>query len=180
VRGFKTYSPALDTTFSDTGTGFSVGAVIEPMKSLRLIGNGFWSSGGGRYMIGQAPDFMVNADGSPSTIGSSSFLGGVEWQMKPPTMVFGYYGTVRIDQNVASDGGIPIGYGVPGSTAANRSIDETTAGFNHALFREARYGAMHLIAQYSYVTRTPWSVPEGTPLSAHVHMFYIAVRFVLP
>jgi hypothetical protein len=145
-----------------------------------LIGTGFWSSGGGRYVIGQAPDFMVNADGSPSTIGSTSALGGVEWQMRPPTMLFGYYGTVTVDQLVASDGGIPIGYGVPGSTSANRCINESTAGLNHAFFREARYGAMHLIAQYSYVKRTPWSVPEGTPLSAHAHMVYVAIRYVLP
>ena len=180
IRGYKTYSPVEDRSFSATGVGFSVTGVVEPIKGLSVIGTTLISDGGGRYMIGQAPDFMVNADGSPSTIGSSSFLGGVEWQVEPPTMLFGYYGTVRIDQNVASDGGIPIGYGVPGSTAANRSIDETTAGVNHAFFREARYGAMHLIGQYSYVTRTPWSVPEGTPLSAHVHMFYVAVRFVLP
>jgi hypothetical protein len=158
----------------------SIGAVIEPMKNVRLIGTGFWSSGGGRYMIGQAPDFMVNADGSPSTIGSTSALGGVEWQMTTPTMLFGYYGTVQIDQKIASDGGIPIGYGVPGSTSANRCIDETTAGVNHAFFRDASRGALHLIAQYSYVKRMPWSVPEGTPLNAHVHMLYVAVRYVLP
>jgi hypothetical protein len=180
VRGFRTYNPATDTTYSSTGTGVSLGAVIEPVKSVHLIGNGFWSSGGGRYLIGQAPDFMVDADGRPDTIGSTSALGGVEWQMKAPTMVFGYYGTVRIDQKVASDGGVPIGYGIPGSTSANRAIDETTAGVNHAFFREARYGAMHLIAQYSYVQRTPWSVPDGTPSNAHAHMLYVAVRYVLP
>jgi hypothetical protein len=180
VRGFRTYSPASNTSFSTTGGGVSLGAVIEPVKNVRLIGTAFWSSGGGRYMIGQAPDFMVNSDGSPSTIGSTSALGGVEAQVTPPTMLFGYYGTVRIDQNVAADDGDPIGYGIPGSTAANRTIDETTVGVNHAFFREARYGSMLLIAQYSYLTRTPWSVPEGTPSSAHVHMVYVAVRYVLP
>jgi hypothetical protein len=180
VRGFRTYNPASNTSFSTTGSGVSLGAVIEPVKNVRLIGTGFWSSGGGRYMIGQAPDFTVNADGSPSTIGSKSILGGVEAQVTPPTMLFGYYGTVRVDQQVAIDDGESIGYGIPGSTAANRAIDETTVGVNHAFFREARYGALLLIGQYSYVKRTPWSVPDGTPSNAHVHMVYIAVRYVLP
>jgi hypothetical protein len=180
VRGFRTYSPASNASFSTTGSGVSFGGVIEPAKNVRLIGNGFWSSGGGRYMIGQAPDIMINADGSPDTIGSTSALGGVEAQVKPPTMVFGYYGTVRVDQKVATDGAVPIGYGVPGSTAANRAIDETTFGVNHAFFREARAGSMQLIVQYSYVKRTPWSVPDGTPSNAHVHMLYVAVRYVLP
>ena len=148
VRGFRTYDPASNASFSSTGSGVSLGAVIEAVKDVRLIGNGFWSSGGGRYMIGQAPDFMVNADVSPTTIGSTSALGGIEAQVKPLTMVFGYYGTVRIDQEVATDGGISIGYGMPGSTAANRAIDETTVGVNHAFFREAGRGAMHLIVQY--------------------------------
>jgi len=53
-------------------------------------------------------------------------------------------------------------------------------GFNHALIREAGHGALHLIVQYSYVTRTPWSVPSGTPSSANAHMFFVAVRYVLP
>jgi len=180
VRGYKSYSPASDQTFSATGTGFSVSAVIEPTKALHFIGTTLVSDGGGRYMIGQAPDFMVNPDASISTIGSTSAMGGIEAQVRPMTMLFGYYGTVRIDQKVASDGGKPIGYGIPGSTAANKSIDETTAGFNHAFFREARYGAMSLIVQYSYVSRKPWSVPEGTPSSTHVHMLYVTARYTLP
>jgi hypothetical protein len=180
VRGYRTFSPAADRTFSATGSGFSVSGVFEPVKGIHVIGTTLVSDGGGRYMIGQAPDFMVNADGSITTIGSRSGMVGVEAQVQPPTMVFGYYGTVRVDQQVASDGATPIGYGIEGATGANRSIDETTAGVNHAFFREARYGAMHLILQYSYVTRTPWSVPAGTPSSAHVHMLYVAARYVIP
>jgi hypothetical protein len=180
VRGYRTYSPTSDQTFSATGTGFSFGAVIEPVRNLRLIGTTLISDGGGRYMIGQAPDFMVNPDASIGIIGSTSALGGIEWQARPATMVFGYFGTVRIDQRVADDGGRQIGYGVPGSTLANKSIEEATAGFNHAFFREPRYGALSLIAQYSYVTREPWSVPAGTPSTAHLHMVFVTARYTLP
>jgi hypothetical protein len=180
VRGFRTYEPASNTRSLTTGSGVSVGAVIEPMKNVTLIGSAFFSSGGGRYMIGQAPDFMVDADGSPTTIGSRSILGGIEAQVKPTTMLFGYYGTVRVDQQVGFDGDEPIGYGVSGSTSANRTIDETTVGANQTLVREAGHGALNLIFQYSYVKRTPWSVPDGTPPSAHAHMVYISVRYILP
>lgn len=180
VRGYQTYSPTSDRTFSATGTGFSLGAVIEPVRNLRLIGTTLISDGGGRYMIGQAPDFMVNADASIGTIGSTSALGGVEAQVRPMTMLFGYFGTVRIDQEVAFDGSRPIGFGTPGATAANKSIDEATAGFNHAFFRQPRYGSLSLIMQYSYVTRKPWSVPDGTPSTAHLHMVYVTARYTLP
>ena len=180
VRGYRTYNPATDSTFSATGTGFSASAVVEPVKGLFLIGTTLISDGGGRYMIGQAPDFMVNGDASITTIGSTSAMGGVEAQVKRSTMLFGYYGTVRVDREIASDGGRAIGYGIAGATAANRSIEETTAGVNHAFFREPRYGALQLIVQYSYVTRKPWSVPEGTPSSARAHMVYVTARYVLP
>jgi hypothetical protein len=180
VRGYHSYSPSSDQSYSATGTGFSVGGVFEPVRTVRVIGTTLVSDGGGRYMIGLAPDFIVNPDGSLDTLGSTSGMVGVEAQVKPPTMVFGYYGTVRIDQKVVSDAGKPIGYGVPGSTAANKSIDETTLGVNHSFFREPRYGAMQLIVQYSYVTRTPWSVPDGTPSNAKTHMLYVSVRYVLP
>jgi hypothetical protein len=180
LRGYRTYSPTADRTFSATGDGFSVTGVFELIKGLHVIGTTLISDGGGRYMIGQAPDFMVNADGSITTIGSTSGMVGVEAQVRPPTMVFGYYGTVRIDQEVSVDGTTPIGYGVAGDTAANRSIDETSVGVNHAFFRNANYGAMHLIVQYAYVTRTPWSVPDGTPSSTHAHVLYVAARYVIP
>jgi hypothetical protein len=48
VRGFRTYNPVSNTSFSTTGSGVSLGAVIEPAKNVKLIGTGFWSSGGGR------------------------------------------------------------------------------------------------------------------------------------
>ena len=181
LRRYRTYNPATDRTFSASADGFSVTGVFELVKGLHVIGTTLISDGGGRYMIGQAPDFMVNADGSITTIGSTSGMFGVEAQVRPPTMIFGYYGTVRIDQEIASDtDGGSIGYGTQGATGANKSIEETTVGANHAFFRNPNYGSMQLILQYSYVTRTPWSVPEGTPSSAHAHVFYVAARYVIP
>src|SRR5262249_54928189 len=61
VRGFKTYDPTSQTSFSKTATGGSVGAAIQPVKNLTLIANGFFSDGGGRYIFALGPDFIVNA-----------------------------------------------------------------------------------------------------------------------
>ena len=180
VRGFRTYSPSTNQTFSSTGTGVSLGGVIEPVKAVHVIATALFSSGGGRYMIGQAPDFIVNADASTTLVGSTSVLAGVEAQVMPMLMVFGYYGTIRIDRVVATDNGKQIGYGIDGATAANHTIDETTAGFNYSFFKSPQRGALQLITQYSYLSRTPWSVPAGTPTSAHTHMLYVAARYVLP
>ena len=181
LRRFRTFSPASDRTFSASADGFSVTGVFELVKGLHVIGTTLISDGGGRYMIGQAPDFMVDADGSIRTIGSTSGMVGVEAQVRPPTMIFGYYGTVRVDRETSTDtDGSPIGYGTPGATGANKSIEETTVGANHAFFRNPNHGSMQLILQYSYVTRTPWSVPEGTPSNAHAHMVFVAARYVIP
>ena len=180
VRGYRTYGPVANQTFSATGTGVSVSGVFQLAKGLHAIATTLVSDGGGRYMIGQAPDFIVNPDASITTVGSTSGMAGIEAQVKPSTMLFGYYGTVRIDQETASDAGKPIGYGIPGATGANRAIEETTVGFNHSFFREPRYGAMQLIVQYSYVKRTPWSVPVDTPSFAQAHVVYVNVRYVLP
>jgi hypothetical protein len=180
VRGFKTYDPASGRSFTASGTGFTFSGVAQPVTPVRLVATTLISDGGGRYMIGLAPDFIDNHDSSMTTVGSKSFLAGVEAQVRPPTMVFGYYGTVRIDRQVTDDNGKQIGYGIDGSTAANKSIDETTVGVNHSFFREPRYGAMQLVVQYSFVKRTPWSVPGGTPSNASVHLLYVAARYVLP
>jgi hypothetical protein len=181
VRGFKTYDNGTHTSSSKTGTGFSANANVEPVKNLHLIATSFFSNGGGRYIFGLGPDFIVNRDSSITLVGAKSAIGGVEALATPRTLLFGYFGIARFDQTLATDtNGTPIGYGITGATAANRTIEETTVGVNRTIFREARYGALQIIAQYSYVTRNPWSVPAGTPAQAKAHMFYFDVRYVLP
>jgi hypothetical protein len=181
VRGFKTFDNASGTAYSQTGRGASVNVNLEPLKGVHLVGTTFFSSGGGRYIFGLGPDFIVNTDGRPTLVTASSAIGGAEVQAGARTLLFGYYGTANYGREVAMDtNGRPIGYGIPGSAAANHTIDETTLGFNQTFFREPRLGALQLIVQYSHVTRTPWSVPAGAPADAATHMVYVNVRYVLP
>jgi hypothetical protein len=181
VRGYKTYNLATNTSATATGTGESVNAVIEPVKNFRLIGNVFFSKGGGRYIANtNIPDFIVTADQSPSLVKSRSYIGGVEIQA-PKTLLYVYYSAAQADQNITLDtNGKPIGFGVPGSTSANHKLNETTVGITQTFFRDPKIGGMQLMLQYSNVKRTPFSVPAGTPGDAKLNMVFINVRYILP
>jgi hypothetical protein len=182
VRGFKTYNPATDTSFSATGYGGSVNAVIEPVRNFRLIATNFFSKGGGRYIANTGiPDFIVNPDFSMSLVQSWSGIYGAEVTAKN-TLLYGYYSIASVNQNTTldADGKTPIGYGIAGSAAANHKIYEGTFGLTQTFFRDPKIGGMQLMLQYSYLKRTPFSVPAGTPTDATMNMVYVNVRYILP
>jgi len=182
VRGFKTYNPASDTSPYATGYGGAINAVVEPVKNLYFMATNFFSKGGGRY-IGNAgvPDFIVYPDFTLSLVQSWTGIYGAEVTVKK-SMVYGYYSLTEIDQNTTldADGKTPIGYGIPGSTAANHKIDESTVGITQTFFKDPKIGGLQLMLQYSYLHREPFSVPAGTPTSAKMNMFYVNVRYILP
>jgi len=181
VRGFKTYNPTTDTSPTQTGYGGSVNFVLEVVKNLRLIATNYSSKGGGRYIANTGtPDFIVNPDFSMSNVKSFSGIYGPEYTYKN-SLFYGYYSLVRIDQNTTfdADGKTLIGYGLPGQTA-NHKIYETTVGVTQTLFRDPKIGGMQVMFQYSYLKRTPFQVPPGTPTDAKLNMVYINVRYILP
>jgi hypothetical protein len=182
VRGYKTYNPATDTHFTETGTGGEINAVVEPVKNLRLAANAFFSNGGGRYIANtNLPDFVVAGDGSLALVKSRSFIVGPEVQAGPKALLYGYYSEARADQTLATDtNGKLAGFGLPGAGAANQKIQETTVGLTQTFFRDPKIGGLQLMVQYSYVKRTPFSVPAGTPVTAKTNMVYVNVRYILP
>jgi hypothetical protein len=182
IRGFKTYNPTTDTSHSSTGTGGSINFVLEATKDIRVVANNFYSTGGGRLIANTGtPDFIVNPDFSMALVKSFSGIYGAEVTVKK-ALLYGYYSLLNIDQNTTldADGKTQIGYGVAGSTAANHKIGETTVGVTHTFFRDPKFGGMQLMFQYSYLTRTPFSVPVGTPSDAKLNMVYVNVRYLLP
>ena len=50
----------------------------------------------------------------------------------------------------------------------------------HTFFRDAKIGGIQFLGQYSFLQRTPFSVPAGTPAHASVHMIYLCIRYFLP
>ncbi len=184
---FKTYNATTNMSSTVEGGGGSFNFNLELFKNFRLVESSFYSSGGGRYLYGLGPDFIVRPDGSPSLVQAESGIGGFEYQVTPKTMFYGYYGGAYYSRNYSvipsGSGGAPtyVGYGYTGSpSSANRAIQEGTFGVIQTFWKNAHYGALQLITQYSYLTRAPWYVAPGAPKNANLSEAYADIRYVLP
>jgi hypothetical protein len=168
-------------TFSKVGGGGSVNLSFALAKNFKVFTNNFYSSGGGRYIFGQAPDFIIRSDGSLSLVHSGSTVTGFE-ATAGKTLLYAYYGGVYVSKNMALDanGKTLIGYGSIASDGQNRAIQEITFGTNTTLARDPKWGALNLMFQYSYLQRNPWLAAAGAPSDAHVHMGFLNLRYTLP
>jgi hypothetical protein len=187
IRSFKVFNTLTTpaTTSTITGGGGSINLNLELLKNFHLIANSFYSYGGGRYIFGLGPDVIVRPDGRLSGVHSGSVIGGFEYQVTPRSMFYGYYGGAYFQRNIGivTSGSSTsfVGFGFPGSpTSANRTIQEGTLGLIQTFWKNPNYGALQLITQYSYLTRSPWSVATGAPKNAHASLAYVDVRYVLP
>jgi hypothetical protein len=186
---------AAEVNVNSLGSGFggSFNANLELFKNFHLIENAFWSDGGGRYVFGQAPDFVVrplNAAGvyTISPVHSGSGLLGFEWQAFPKVILYGYYSGIYASRNYfpvapgTSCGALgECGFGFPGSTSAtNRDIQEATIGIGRTFWNSPTLGKFVIFAQASYLTRNPWSVAKGTPDDANLTMGFLTMRYILP
>jgi hypothetical protein len=183
-RQFADFNTATSAKFSKTGVGAFANFNVELFKGFRFISNNYWSSGGGRYIFGQVPDVIIRNDGSISPIRNGSTVSGFEFTHHN-TLLYAYYGGVYVARNTAFDtnGTTPIGYGAigaAGSTGQNRSAQEATFGFNQTIWKDAKYGALNFMGQYSYLTRDPWFVVTGQPANAHVNLVFLNLRYTLP
>ena len=183
-RNFKVWNPTNATKYTATGGGAFVNLNLELAKGFRVMTNNFWSDGGGRYIFGQAPDLIAHADGSISLIHADSSVTGFEFTHKN-SLVYAYYGGLYVGRNVAFDTTAKtpgyVGYGYPGAPAGqNRAVQEGTLGLAQTFWKDAKYGALTLMGQYSYVTRNPWSFATGQPSNASLNMVFLNLRYTLP
>jgi hypothetical protein len=180
-RNFKVWNPATSTTYTAQGGGGFLNLNVGLVGGLRFLTNNFVSDGGGRYIFGQAPDLIAHADGSISLIHADSTVTGFELTHKN-TLLYTYYGGLYVYRNTAVDtGGTLVGYGYSGAPAGqNRAVQEATFGFTQTFWKNAKYGALSLMGQYSYLTRNPWSVAAGKPSNAELNMVFMNLRYTLP
>ncbi len=187
-RQFKIWNPTSEQTFSATGLGGFLNFGFELLPGLRVVANGFYGTGVGRYIFGQAPDLIVEPDGTIQTVTAASTVSGLEYT-HGGTMLYGYYGGLYIgDTTAPAMAGMPcmdamscVGYGYPGSPSGqNKNIQEWTVGFTQTFWKDPRYGALALMGQYSKLTREPWSVAAGQPSDAHLSMVFLNLRYTLP
>ena len=182
VSFFKVYNPLTKSDDSTTGLGGSLNMNIDLAKSVRLVVNTFYSYGGGRYIFGLAPDLVIRPDGTVAPVHAASTVSGFEFTLSPTTNAYVYYGGTTIENRFARDSaGAYSGYGFPGSSSsANRVIQEGTVGFSQAFWKSPKVGTLSVLGQYSYVSRTPWSVAAGSPRNARTNLVYVDVRYALP
>jgi len=168
-------------TNTKVGGGGSVNLGFDLLPGFRILTNNFYSNGGGRYIFGQAPDFIIRANGTASLVHSASTASGFEWTHNK-SLFFGYYGGVYIARNIALDanGTTKIGYGGISNDGQNRAIQEITFGENYTIARSAKWGALNLIFQYSYLQRNPWLVTGTSPTNASLSMGFFDLRYTLP
>ncbi|MGA2325661.1 MAG: hypothetical protein ABSH05_05180 [Bryobacteraceae bacterium] len=180
LRTFRSLRQAGGTSHA-VGAGGSLNMNLELAKNFRFLLNTFYSDGGGRYIFGLGPDAIVRADGAVSPVHAASGIAGFEFLSDPRTAWYTYYGGAYFSRNctVGSPGQF-FGFGCPGSSNANREIQELTFGFNRTFWKNPNYGALQWMSQYSYVTRSPWAVAAGSPANAHTHMVFTNLRYVLP
>jgi hypothetical protein len=182
-RQFKLWNPTTLITHSATGGAGFANFNVGLFKGLRFIANTYYSDGGGRYIFGEVPDFVLGTDGSPLPIHAGSTVDGFEYT-HGNSFFYAYYGGTYVQPNVVIDTtGKAVGYGWVGAGAPssqNRVIQEGTLGFNQTMWKDARYGALNLMGQYSYLTRDPWAVALGSPRQGLTNMVFLNLRYTLP
>ncbi len=205
----RTYDPTAKVRNTAAGGGVSFNVNFELVKNLHAIVNTFYSDGGGRYIYGLGPGFIIDraANGAyqPSLVHSGSGIAGFEYQVNKATMFYGYYGgayygrdfgidcytqpipvgsptgTVAACNQTPSSSPVYDGFGYPkSSNSQNRDVQEGTFGIIETFWKNPQYGSLQLITQYSYLSRAPWYVASGSPKNAHLSMGYVDLRYVLP
>lgn len=171
------------------GGGISAAANVEIARNLHAITTCFWSDGGGRYIGGLGPAFVVAQPGTTNSpfsvrmVHSGSVIAGAEWRApKRNVIAFTYSGayfarSFSIDPSTRA----VVGYGFPGSANSNnRALQEGTFATQTTLWTRPGYGSVQVITQSSYIARSPWSSSAGSPKEAHAFAGYANLRYVLP
>ncbi len=73
-------------------------------------------------------------------------------------------------ERVRANAGAPSGQ--------NKSVQEETFGFAQTFWKDAKYGALTLMGQYSYLARNPWSIATGLPKDLKI--VFLNLRYTLP
>jgi len=177
---------------SKIGGSFHGAFNFELAKGFRVMANGMWGAGNGRYLIGFGPQVVVFPNATATNIDLSmvhagSALVGSEIQAGKKSLFGFYYGGFYYQRNAFPDTTSPlvtkpiIGFGgVNSPNSANRAIQEASIDWTQTFWRNPQYGAVQLVTQTSYLTRAPWFVALGAPKNAHLMMGYVSLKYILP
>lgn len=192
----RVHTPASVTKGAAVTDAREGGAVVANMflelfKGFHFLGLAYWSDGGGRYIGGMGPGFVVlqpqkaTAPFEAALIHSGSAIGGFEWILGKRTTIASYYSGAYFQRRYGLDPSLKtatyVGYGFPGSANSNnRIINEASFATTTTLWQNPARGALQAITQSSYATRAPWVVAAGAPRDAHTFMEFVNLRYVIP
>jgi hypothetical protein len=181
IRVFRHTVAPYDDDFKDVGAGASINARYDVNSGTKLLIQGGFGSGFGRYIGGLVPDASFRRDASISTIGTASWMGGIEQRILPTLLLAGYYSGQDTDASFDLDtNGSYIGFGFPGSSNSNnRKIQEITGTASYQFVRSPDRGSGQFSLQTSWLKREPSSQGNGLP-SAKAFLFFAQVRYNLP
>ncbi len=204
IAVIPTVAGATFSKHSKVGGGIETALSFDILPKVKILGNGLWGNGVGRYLIGTGPQAVVvptvasgaavctsgatgGCDARLSMVHAGNMTIGTEIQAHPKTLFGFYYGGVYFQRNAFQDLTLAakplIGFGAPGAAGAsimNRDIQEGTFDWTQTFWKNPQYGAVLMISQTSYVTRSPWFVPLGAPKNAHLLQQFLSLRYVLP
>ncbi len=118
ITVIPTVANATFSHHSKIGGGFFGAFNVEPIKDFRLVANGMWGDGVGRYLIGMGPQAVVvpipavsggtcsntgGCDADISMVHSGDLLFGAEMQPHPKTQFGVYYGGAYFQRNFFPD-----------------------------------------------------------------------------
>jgi len=184
-RAFRNYAPLSGNGVNEKnyagGFGANANFTVDLVKNVRLVLQGFYGNGAGRYIGGLVPDVIVRADGSIVPIPAYSWVSGFEFAPNKTTGLYAYYSGLYGERKTAVDtDGSLIGWGYPGaSNAADRLVEEFSTGYSRVLWKYENLGSVQFGVQYSYLWLYPWSAGSG-PGQAHTHMLFSQLRYNLP
>ena len=194
------------SSHSSIGAGGMGGFNFELVKNFRIMAYGVYGNGIGRYFNATGPQFVVapvpigtGFDVVTSMVHSGAGYGGTEFQLGK-TQIGAYYGAYYFQRSSFNDltaaaiatpiscapGLAPVNrpcIGFGGANSANnnnRDIQEGSIVLQQTLWKNPQYGALLLINDASYTSRSPWFVAAGAPKNAHMFMDHLALRYVIP
>ena len=184
-RVFRNYAPSSNGGFSNKsyagGFGVNTDFSLEVLKNTRLVLEGFYGYGSGRYIGGLVPDVIVKANGNIQQIPAYSWVSGFEIAPNKATGFYVYFsGLYGQKETTVDTSGSLIGWGYPGaSNAADRYVSEITAGYSRVLWKYENLGSVQFGVQYAYLWLQPWSKGAG-PNQTQTNMFFSQLRYNLP
>jgi len=163
------------------GGGGNVNFSFKPVKGTKILAQGSYGAGIGRYIGGLIPDVSFKANGTISPIRTTSWVTGVEQAVGKTFSLAAYYNGVYASSASFRDiDGAHIGYGFPGSpNSNNRLISEWSAVWGYQVFKTESRGSVQWNTQFSWLNRNPWARVNGMGYTS-AFMFFTQMRYNLP